>query len=111
MVHLSGKDRGQLLLLPEAADDYVGPDNPVRFIEAFVHDLDLNQVFVRASIEVIDRFKECCNSTGLSYGEALVELMAKPASRSLEAIVVRHAGRAQAQRHHPLCRRRYTPSR
>lgn len=30
-----------MLLLPEAVDDYVGPDNPVRFIEAFVDGLDL----------------------------------------------------------------------
>jgi len=30
------------LLLPrEAVDDYVGPDNPVRFIETFVGGLDL----------------------------------------------------------------------
>jgi hypothetical protein len=28
MTHLSGHDRSQLLLLPEAVDDYVGPDNP-----------------------------------------------------------------------------------
>jgi transposase len=41
MAHLSGFDRSQLLLLPEAVDDYVGPDNPVRFIEAFVDGLDL----------------------------------------------------------------------
>ncbi|MEH0296165.1 transposase [Agrobacterium sp. CCNWLW71] len=41
MAHLSGIDRSQLLLLPEAVDDYVGPDNPVRFIEAFVDQLDL----------------------------------------------------------------------
>jgi transposase len=41
MAHLSGADRSQLLLLPEAVDDYVGPDNPVRFIEAFVDGLDL----------------------------------------------------------------------
>jgi transposase len=41
MAHLSGTDRSQLLLLPEAVDDYVGPDNPVRFIEAFVDGLDL----------------------------------------------------------------------
>jgi hypothetical protein len=31
----------QLLLLPEAVDDYVGADNPVRFIDAFVDELDL----------------------------------------------------------------------
>jgi transposase len=41
MAHLSGTDRSQMLLLPEAVEDYVGPDNPVRFIEAFVDGLDL----------------------------------------------------------------------
>jgi transposase len=41
MAHLSGSDRSQLLLLPEAVDDYVGSDNPVRLIEAFVDSLDL----------------------------------------------------------------------
>ena len=41
MAHLSGHDRSQLLLLPEAVDDYVAADNPVRFIEAFVDGLDL----------------------------------------------------------------------
>lgn len=30
-----------MLLLPEVVDDYVGPDNPVRFIEAFIEGLDL----------------------------------------------------------------------
>jgi len=41
MAHLSGSDRSQLLLLPEAVDDYVGSDNPVRFIEAFVDGIDI----------------------------------------------------------------------
>ena len=41
MAHLPGHDRSQLLLLPEAVDDYVAADNPVRFIEAFVDGLDL----------------------------------------------------------------------
>jgi transposase len=41
MTHLVGYDRYQTLLLPEALDDYVGPENPVRFIEAFVDGLDL----------------------------------------------------------------------
>ena len=36
MTHITGHDRSQTLLLPEALDDYVGPENPVRFIEAFV---------------------------------------------------------------------------
>src|SRR5208282_3411411 len=41
MAHISGFERDQLLLLPEAVDDYVGSDNPVRFIDAFVDGLDL----------------------------------------------------------------------
>jgi hypothetical protein len=41
MTHISGHDRSQILLLPEAVDDYVGPDNPVRFIDGFVDGLDL----------------------------------------------------------------------
>ena len=43
MGHIFGADRSQLLLLPDAVDDYVGPDNPVRFIDAFVDSLDLKE--------------------------------------------------------------------
>ena len=41
MMHLSGHDRSEILLLLEVVDDYVGADNPVRFIDAFVDGLDL----------------------------------------------------------------------
>ena len=41
MTHIAGFERDQLLLLPEAVDDYVEIYNPVRFIEAFVDGLDL----------------------------------------------------------------------
>lgn len=41
MNHIRGVDRAQVLLLPERLEDYVAPDNPVRFIEAFVASLDL----------------------------------------------------------------------
>ncbi len=41
MAHISGDDRSQFLLLPDLVDDYVGPDNVVRFIDAFVDGLDL----------------------------------------------------------------------
>jgi transposase len=41
MTHISGFERSQILLLPEAVDDYVSADNPVRFIDAFVDELDL----------------------------------------------------------------------
>jgi hypothetical protein len=42
--------RSQLLLLPETVDDYVGADNPVRFIDASVDQLDLA---VRGFIRVV----------------------------------------------------------
>jgi transposase len=41
MTHISGHDRSQTLLLPESPDEYVGPNNPVRFIDAFMDGLDL----------------------------------------------------------------------
>src|SRR5271165_73534 len=41
MTHIAGFGRDQLLLLPEAVDDYVDGDNPARFIDAFVDGLDL----------------------------------------------------------------------
>ncbi|WP_427981627.1 IS1182 family transposase [Acidocella sp.] len=56
MAHLRGTDRSQPLLLPEAIDDYVGPENPVRFIEAFVDELDLQALgFVRAAAKATGR--------------------------------------------------------
>src|ERR1700677_883806 len=44
MAHISGFARDQLLLLPEAIDDYVDAENLVRFIDAFVDGLDLAAV-------------------------------------------------------------------
>ena len=41
MTHIAGFRRDQLLLLPEAVDDYVEADNSVRFIDVFVDGLDL----------------------------------------------------------------------
>ena len=39
-----------MLLLPEAVEDYVGANNPVRFIDAFVDGLDLQMAgFVRVA--------------------------------------------------------------
>jgi transposase len=56
MTHIAGLDRSQLLLLPEAIDDYVGADNPVRFIDAFVAGLDLTAMgFVRVSPKATGR--------------------------------------------------------
>jgi transposase len=38
---VEGQDRGQLILLPDCLDDYVGEDNPVRIVDAFIEELDL----------------------------------------------------------------------
>lgn len=42
MKHRVGLDRSQTLLLPEQLEDYVTPENPVRFLDAFVVSLDLH---------------------------------------------------------------------
>src|SRR3954454_4110183 len=56
MSHIAGHDRSQTLLLPEAVDDYVGAENPVRFIDAFVGGLDLAGAgFARVAPDVTGR--------------------------------------------------------
>jgi len=39
---IEGEDRNQVTLLPECLDDYIVEDNPVRAVDAFVDELDLN---------------------------------------------------------------------
>jgi transposase len=41
MDYIRGTARNQVMLLPEAVEDYITEDNPVRFIDAFVASLDL----------------------------------------------------------------------
>ena len=41
MAYIAGSDRTQAVFLPDVLDDYIGPDNPVRFLDAFVAQLDL----------------------------------------------------------------------
>ena len=43
MNYITGSDRSEVLLLPEALEDYIGPENAVRFIDAFVGQLDLGK--------------------------------------------------------------------
>ena len=43
MNYIAGSDRGEVLLLPEALEDYIAAENPVRFIDAFVGQLDLGK--------------------------------------------------------------------
>jgi transposase len=49
MDYIRGVSREQVTLFPEAVEDYITADNPVRFIDAFVSKLDLNELgFQRA---------------------------------------------------------------
>src|SRR5260370_30823564 len=47
VAHIAGTDRTQAVLLPQVLDDYVGADNPVRFLDAFVAQLDLGGLGVQ----------------------------------------------------------------
>ena len=38
---IEGEDRSQVTLLPECLDDFIAEDNPVRVVDAFVEELDL----------------------------------------------------------------------
>jgi transposase len=56
MTHIAGHDRSQTLLLPESLDEYVGPENPVRFIDAWVDGLDLTAAgFARMAAKATGR--------------------------------------------------------
>lgn len=49
MAYIAGADRSQAVLLPEVLDDFIRADNPVRFLDAFVGQLDLGALgFQRA---------------------------------------------------------------
>jgi hypothetical protein len=39
---VEGYDRGQTTLFPECLEDWIGEENPVRAIDAFVEELDLS---------------------------------------------------------------------
>jgi transposase len=49
MGFVQGMHRSQGVMFPELLDDYMGDDNPVRFIDAFVDSVDLEALgFERA---------------------------------------------------------------
>jgi transposase len=50
---IEGADRGQLSLLPGSLDDWVGKDNPVRVIDAFVEGLHLRRLGLE-TVEPLD---------------------------------------------------------
>ena len=48
MGYIQGVDRNQVILLPDAIDDYVGTDNEVRAIDAFIDSLDISSMGFKA---------------------------------------------------------------
>src|SRR4029453_274334 len=41
---IEGEDRSQVTLLPECLDDYIAEDNPVRVVDVYVEELDLQEL-------------------------------------------------------------------
>src|SRR5512133_4149934 len=41
---IEGEDRSQVSLLPECLDDYIAEDNPIRVVDAYVEELDLEEL-------------------------------------------------------------------
>ncbi len=56
MKHIEGINRDQLTIMPDAIEDYITEDNPVRFLDAFVDSLDLKDLgFPRVESEPYGR--------------------------------------------------------
>lgn len=50
MGYVSGTDRGQVSLLPDRIEDYLGADAAVRMIDAFVDGLDITGLGFRRAV-------------------------------------------------------------
>jgi transposase len=56
MPHIHGAPRDEVLLFPPSLDEYITDENPVRFIDAFVDHLDLQDLgFTRAVASPLGR--------------------------------------------------------
>src|SRR3954462_5436388 len=87
MAHIPGYDRSQMLLLPETVDDYVGPDNPVRFIEAFVDGLDLEAAgFARGEPKTTGRPALLGSSPNRQVGRAMHRLICSSSTSTATSI-------------------------
>jgi len=50
MRYITGSDRKQITMLPDCIDDLIGQDNPVRVIDVFIDNLDMEQAGFKRSI-------------------------------------------------------------
>ena len=51
MSYIEGHSRDQTTLFPEVIDDYISEDNPVRFLDVFVDNLNLKELGFKKAIE------------------------------------------------------------
>ena len=50
---IEGEDRSQVTLLPECLDDYIGQDNPVRVVDAFIEELELRDLVLESCVDLV----------------------------------------------------------
>ncbi len=87
---VEGVDRGQTTLFQGSLDDWIGEDNPVRVIDAFVDALDLRALGLDGVVpETIGRRRtippssSSCTSTAISVGCSRADARkARPAAMS-----------------------------
>ncbi len=66
--YVDGVSRSQTFLLPKTIEEYVEPDNPIRFIDAYVNTLDMEKLgFTHSTPKDLGRphttQRTCANST------------------------------------------------
>jgi transposase len=54
MPHLQGASREEVVLFPPSLDDYIAADNPVRFVDVFVDQLDLQAIGFQHSVAAVE---------------------------------------------------------
>lgn len=54
MPHIQGASRDTVILFPPSIDEYVTEDNPVRFIEAFVEQLELEALGFQRVVAAVE---------------------------------------------------------
>jgi len=60
MKYIVGDNRAQIILFPEKLDDLVSDSNPVRFIDEFVNQLNLNNIgFTKTVLSIYDPGRPC----------------------------------------------------
>src|SRR5678816_1503023 len=70
---IEGAERSQVTLLPECLDDYIAEDNPVRVVDAYVEELDLQELGFKGAEPAATGRIVLCRDLKL-FSEALVAI-------------------------------------